>query len=104
VFAVARRQDALDLAGVRHPEIQWLLADVSQPAEITAVVEAVVRAAGRLDVLINNAAVFRFGPLDESSDDMVRAQFEPNVYRLPSGGWHRRRRWLAGSSRWRIQR
>jgi NAD(P)-dependent dehydrogenase (short-subunit alcohol dehydrogenase family) len=80
VFGVARRRETLEAAKVRHPEIHWLLADVAKAAEIKAAVELVVRQAGRLDVLVNNAAVFRFGPLEASSDDMVRMQFEPNVY------------------------
>ena len=42
--------------------------------------ESVVREAGRIDVLVNNAATFTFGPLEQSSEEMVRTQFEANVY------------------------
>lgn len=80
VFGVGRRREALEAARGRHPGIRWLLADVAKQTEIAAAVESVVREGGGLDVLVNNAAVFQFGPLDQSSDGMVRAQFEPNVY------------------------
>jgi len=39
-----------------------------------------VSEAGRLDVVVNNAGVFRFAPLDQSTEELVRRQFEANVY------------------------
>ncbi|HEX4339984.1 MAG TPA: SDR family oxidoreductase [Polyangiaceae bacterium] len=79
VFGVARRKEALEAARAAHPEIHWVLADVSQSAQVNAAVDSVVREAGRLDVLVNNAAVFAVGPLEQASDEMVRVQFETNV-------------------------
>ncbi len=38
------------------------------------------REAGRLDVLVNNAAIFQIAPLEESTAEHVRSQFEANVY------------------------
>jgi len=35
---------------------------------------------GRLDVVVNNAGVFQFAPLEQSSEEMIRRQFEANVY------------------------
>jgi NAD(P)-dependent dehydrogenase (short-subunit alcohol dehydrogenase family) len=48
---------------------------------VTAAVESAVREAGRLDVVVNNAGVFQFAPLEQSGEEMVRRQFEANVYR-----------------------
>ena len=34
---------------------------------------------GRIDVLVNNAGYYAFGPLEETSPDELRAQLETNV-------------------------
>lgn len=44
-------------------------ADVGRKEEATAMVEQVVSAHGRIDVLVNNAARTRFGPFEEASEE-----------------------------------
>jgi NAD(P)-dependent dehydrogenase (short-subunit alcohol dehydrogenase family) len=80
VFGTARRKDALEAARARHPKANWVLVDVTSASAVKSAVESVVREAGRLDVLVNNAATFTFGPLEASNEEMIRAQFEANVY------------------------
>ena len=80
VFGHGRRQEAVEEARARHPRIRWLRADVASSKEVTAAVESVVREAGRLDAVVNNAGIFQFAPLERSTDEMVRSQFEANVY------------------------
>ncbi len=82
VFGLARRQDAVDAARTRHPQLRWLLADVTRPMDVAAAVETIVKDVGRLDVLVNNAAVFQFASLEESTEQLVRSQFEINVFGL----------------------
>jgi NAD(P)-dependent dehydrogenase (short-subunit alcohol dehydrogenase family) len=82
VFGIARRQETLDAARSRHPQIRWLLADLAKASEAKAAVENVVREAGQLDVLVNNAAVFAVAPLEDTSEAMMRDQFEINVFGL----------------------
>src|SRR6266850_3489280 len=80
VVGMARRQEALEAARARHPNIRWLRADVADSKQVRAAVESAVREAGRLDVVVNNAGVFEFAPLEGSSEEMIRRQFEANVY------------------------
>ena len=44
--------------------------DVTDPAQWSAVVEQVTREAGRIDVLVNNAGIFRWATMSETSLDI----------------------------------
>jgi NAD(P)-dependent dehydrogenase (short-subunit alcohol dehydrogenase family) len=80
VYGVARRKDAVGVAREKHPKIQWILADVADEAQATSAVEAIVNEAGTLDILVNNAGIGVFVPLEQSAGDLVRPQFEVNVF------------------------
>jgi NAD(P)-dependent dehydrogenase (short-subunit alcohol dehydrogenase family) len=82
VFGLARREDALAAARSRHPRIHWLLADVTNEAQVTAAVQTVVKEGRRLDVVVNNAGIGAFTPLEQSTAEVVRSQFEANVFGL----------------------
>ena len=41
--------------------VEWIACDVSEEAQVEAAVEAVAKAAGRIDALVNNAGVTRDG-------------------------------------------
>jgi NAD(P)-dependent dehydrogenase (short-subunit alcohol dehydrogenase family) len=82
VFALARRKEALEAARAKHPQLDWLLADVTKASQVNAAVQSATREAGRLDIVVNNAAVFYFAPLDQASEEQMRSQFETNVFGL----------------------
>ncbi len=82
VFGMARRSDAIEQARSRHRDVRWLLADVTNGKQVDAAIASMLGEAGRLDVLVNNAAVFQFGALADVTEDVIRAQFDVNVVGL----------------------
>jgi NAD(P)-dependent dehydrogenase (short-subunit alcohol dehydrogenase family) len=76
-FATARRLDSIRDLG--SEAIETVQLDVKDAASIRAAVRTVVEAAGRIDVLVNNAGVNVFGPLAEVPLESLRDVFETNV-------------------------
>ena len=65
---------------VRYPgRVDARLCDVRRQEEVEALVAWVLEEAGRLDVLVNNAGLGRFAPVDEISGDDFREQIETNL-------------------------
>jgi uncharacterized oxidoreductase len=58
VAVCGRSQEALDRFALEHPKALAIAADVTDRKARTAMLNAVARAFGRLDVLVNNAGVF----------------------------------------------
>jgi 3-oxoacyl-[acyl-carrier protein] reductase len=57
-------------------------ADVSKQADITRLFAETKKAFGRLDVLVNNAGVYVFAPLEGLTEDFFHNQFNLNVLGL----------------------
>jgi len=53
--------------------------DVSRASEAQDVIEAAIRAFGRLDVLVNNSGVYEFAAIEEVTEEHYRRQFDVNV-------------------------
>ncbi|MBP1852160.1 SDR family oxidoreductase [Rhizobium halophytocola] len=82
VFATVRREE--DREALRAEDIETLLMDYTDGDSIAAVVEEVTRATeGRVDALFNNGAYGQPGAVEDLSTDVLRQQFETNVF-----GWH----------------
>jgi len=88
VIAAGRRVEALDAlaaeAKAAGAKLDPLRLDVTDTASIAAAVREVrALTAGRgLDALVNNAGFGQAGPLETVADDVLRAQFETNVFGL----------------------
>jgi len=54
--------------------------DVGQPEAALAAIRSVVDAAGRIDVLVNNAAIVALGPLEEATEETAHRIFEVNFF------------------------
>lgn len=62
------------------PRITLLPLDVRDERSVDECVAHVIERAGRLDVLVNNAGVMLFGPVEEVPLDEARALFETNLF------------------------
>jgi NAD(P)-dependent dehydrogenase (short-subunit alcohol dehydrogenase family) len=82
VFATVRKE--ADLGSLLVDGIEALVMDYTRPDTITALVATVrERTGGRIDALFNNGAYGQPGAVEDISTDVLRAQFETNVF-----GWH----------------
>jgi 3-oxoacyl-[acyl-carrier protein] reductase len=57
-------------------------ANLSEPATIAPLVETVVKQLGPIDVLVNNAGIYEFGPLEQITPEHFNKQFNVNVLGL----------------------
>jgi NAD(P)-dependent dehydrogenase (short-subunit alcohol dehydrogenase family) len=82
VFATVRRQE--DRAPLEQAGIETFLMDYTDPASISQLVRDILeRTGGTLEALFNNGAYGQTGAVEDLTTDLLRAQFETNVF-----GWH----------------
>lgn len=79
VALFARSQDALNNAAAEiGPNALPVSVDIANPDSVRAGFDAVREAFGRLDILVNNAALGRVFKVDEASDEDLRAMVDVN--------------------------
>ncbi|HAS1033226.1 TPA: glucose 1-dehydrogenase [Enterobacter cloacae] len=54
-------------------------ADVTRQAEVDALINAAIGHFGRLDIVVNNAGIYQFASIEESTEALYRRQFDINV-------------------------
>ncbi|WP_037679962.1 oxidoreductase [Streptomyces griseus] len=81
VIATARDRSAVQRAYPENPDgLLAVSADVTEPEQLTAAVEAGLAEFGRIDVVVNNAGYGLVGAIEEISDKEARALFDVNVF------------------------
>lgn len=82
VVATMRRPDqrTTDLHAIE--EVVKLHLDVMDPASIRAALDEALRRFGRLEAVVNNAGYGLVGPLEATSTEQIRRQFDTNVFGL----------------------
>lgn len=79
VFAAARKED--DVAQLKTQGLDAILLDVNNQASMTHALDYILQqTGGTLDALFNNAGMLQAGAVEDLSREMVRAQFETNVF------------------------
>ena len=82
VFATARKSE--DIEALRSEGLTAIYMDYADDQSIKACVEAVLNhTGGKLDALFNNGAYGQAGAVEDLTTDVLRAQFEANLF-----GWH----------------
>ncbi|WP_330297604.1 oxidoreductase [Streptomyces sp. NBC_00503] len=81
VIATARDASAVLRAHPHAPDrLLAVDADVTEPEQLTAAVEAGLAKFGGLDIVVNNAGYGLVGAIEETSDEAARALFDVNVF------------------------
>ncbi len=72
VMAVGRREEPLRALAAEHSgHIAWQTGDVGRAEDIARLVAGTVKELGKLDILVNNAAVMPHSPLAETDDAAI---------------------------------
>ncbi|MCZ7638552.1 MAG: SDR family NAD(P)-dependent oxidoreductase [Verrucomicrobia bacterium] len=67
-------------ASAERLPIELVELDVDSASSVAGAVRQVLHREGRLDVLVNNAGIAPFNPIEAASDDEVKRVFETNVF------------------------
>ncbi len=82
VVITGRTEATLQQSAAQHVGISYVVADIARPGDVSRSISETIARNGRLDVLINNAAVAEIVPLANADGDHVRRMFDTNIIGL----------------------
>lgn len=68
------------LQDAHSEQVRFVECDVTDDADVEAAVEEILDEWGRVDVLVNNAAVFEFAPFEEQTVEATQREFDVNFF------------------------
>lgn len=80
VVASARRPEVLEQLLGTSENLLAVKLDLTSPEDIKSAVQAAIAKFGRIDYLINNAGFGLLGYFEETSEELIRKQFETNFF------------------------
>ena len=80
VFASGRTLENVEHLRGRSPSLEIMEIDVADEDSVRRGVQRVLDAAGRIDVVVNNAGFAIFGAVEDLDREALRRQFEVNVF------------------------
>jgi len=79
VLITGRNESTLKESSDQHENISYLIADTSKPEDASKTIKHIEQTFGGLDVLVNNAGIAMFVPLEMSNLSQFDDQFNTNV-------------------------
>lgn len=78
VYGAARRVEKME--SLKKFGVKPIHLDVTSEEDVTEVVESIIKAEGRIDVLVNNAGYGSYGAIEDVNIEEARKQFDVNIF------------------------
>jgi short-subunit dehydrogenase len=77
---MSKSEGLIKIASEENLQLNVAQLDVNEDLSVNKVIDKIVKDNDRIDILVNNAGYDLFGPLEESSLEEIKQQFETNFF------------------------